>query len=228
MALLLYGVVSNEACREALSLNALPLPNSDVESDCATPQKPLFWVQQGQLAALVREVGQLPIDQKAVLDYGRVIADIHQQRDIVPIRYGSLLANEDVLRNTLEKQAEQYLTWLRQVQGCVEMGVSIPIDKDQQDTRPASGLAYLQWRRQKYRPDQLVLAEAELENAVAGCYRCCLSEVSSRLVQRTLSIVYLVPRNQLSRFQMTLKKVLANKPDWQVTGPWPPYSFVHC
>ncbi|MGI0117071.1 GvpL/GvpF family gas vesicle protein [Zooshikella sp. RANM57] len=224
MALLLYGVVSTEACR----LEAMPLPDRAVENNGVIQQQPLFWVQHGQLAALVREVSQLPTDQQAVLDYGRVIADIHQQRDIVPIRYGSLLANEDVLRNTLEKQAGQYQTWLRQVQGCVEMGVSIPIDDIQQNTHPVSGAAYLQWCRQKYRPDQLALAEAELENVVTGCYRRRFSEVSSRFVQRTLSIAYLVPRNQLSQFQMVLKKVLANNPDWQVTGPWPPYSFVHC
>ncbi|WP_233468197.1 GvpL/GvpF family gas vesicle protein [Zooshikella ganghwensis] len=221
---MLYGVVKLAPGDKAQTLPNIGVKNGNGNGN--GNQQQLTWLMQSELAVLVREVNTLARDQNAALEFGRVIEAIHQQRDIVPIRYGCLLADEQQVREMLKKQAVQYQAWLHQIQGCVEMGVSILNEKMLTDDSPTTGIAYLQWRQQQYRPTKLVEAEAVLEFFVAGYYRDRLSETISLCTKQILSIVYLVPRKRLPHFQSALAKCLEDQPDWQLTGPWPPYNFV--
>jgi hypothetical protein len=196
------------------------------------------WVVEGPLAAATVE----PRDESfGPLEQARLLAAIHGQIAIRPLRYGTVLPQESAVHDFLSRHGTSLLRDLLRIAGTGEIGLRIEL------RGPATGPCqsgtgvnrlpamsprqYLALRRQCYEwKDQLERqAQTVTENvvqAVQGLYRQWRLLASA--APTTVRLAFLVQRNQWDAFRRRLESVEPSDACRRYTlfGPWPPYSFV--
>jgi hypothetical protein len=196
------------------------------------------WVADGRLAAAT--VWPVP-STSGPLEHAALLAAIHARINILPIRYGTVLPDEEAVRHFLSNRRENLLGDLNRLHGTAEIGLRIELPDSPLPTGPlaASGshhsdispVQYLAARRSRYQwHDQLdtqaQLAMATCVRALSGLYRNW-----RRLSPEPLGIVrlaFLVERKLLEKFSERVEMFTTMKIGRRYTlvGPWPPYSFV--
>jgi hypothetical protein len=167
-----------------------------------------------------------------------VVEALMAQRAVLPVRFGTLLANQAAVRSTLAAGYDEFLASLERVRGRLEMGLHILCEEPALPTgssrhlSASSGREYLQARlqderrMQRYRQEVELLVQtldAELVSIAAASQRHVL--VTPRLL---LSASYLVGCDRLPAFQQGVAALADAHRHLRFlcTGPWPPYSFV--
>lgn len=208
MSLLLYGIIFENA---QLTID----PNLQI-------------INAAGLAAVVKHNDtEISREPAVVIAYGEQINRIHQQTTLIPVRYGSELANEHDVIQHLTNYASHYQTQLAALTDCDEIGVRLPIDsiEDNKESKTISGYDYLLARKRVYAVPEHVEQQAELLNAaLTGLYRQHCAELSVFNGRRTYLLSYLVPRTELPAFREILSNLTDNS---FISGPWPPYNFSH-
>jgi hypothetical protein len=210
MSLLLFGIIGGEY-------------SGPIEAD-------LRRIDSEGLTALVKvSDAELNRESSAVMAYGDQIMRIHQQTTLIPVRYGSLLANEQEVIKHLTDHAAHYHTLLAKLDDCEEVGIrmTLPDSDNEADAPKASGQAYLLARKHVYSVPELAAQQETLINyTLTGLYREYRATLSLFNGQRTYLLSYLVPRATLMQFKAGYIDLAASM-DGNVTlsGPWPPYNF---
>lgn len=164
----------------------------------------------------------------------RVVEGLMADRAVLPMRFGSLLADDAVARALLSDRAAELRAALRHVAGAIELGVRVAwsVDPAQPEPEPepkaagdASGSAYLMGqlsRRQRARD----LAD-RIDQPLAELARASRHQLL-RTPNLPLSGAYLVDRERLEAFRARVAELDEQIGQAEVicTGPWPPYSFV--
>lgn len=207
----------------------------------------LAWLAAPPLAALVAAAPAAD-DVAAMLAYGQVVAHVHEQLDLVPMRYGSRLPDAAAVVAHLRADRARYAALLEHLAGCVEMGLRVPLaasgPASATPPAPAAGTAaataavsgsdYLRRRRQELEATAAVESAVDrLVAELAGLHRDSQREQGWFAGQRRLSVQFLVPRALLPAFRMRLAAAVAAG-GWETSGPcavltsgpWPPYSFA--
>jgi hypothetical protein len=210
MSLLLFGIIAGEY-------------SSPIDTD-------LRRIQSEGLTALVKVSDtELSRESSAVMAYGDQIMRIHQQNTLIPVRYGSLLADEQEVIKHLTDHSAHYHTLLAKLDGCVEVGIRMTlIDSDNEADAPqASGQAYLIARKHVYSVPELAAQQETLINhTLAGLYREHRSTLSLFNGQRTYLLSYLVPRATLTQFKEGyFDLAIGMGANVTLSGPWAPYNF---
>ncbi|MEI6542914.1 MAG: GvpL/GvpF family gas vesicle protein [Methylococcales bacterium] len=168
-----------------------------------------------------------------VLAYGEKVMNIHQQTTLIPMRYGSILADEEAVKVHLKDNNARYQARLAELNNCEEMGIRLLLepfpDSDTSSQQPVSGLSYLKARKRAYAvPEKAEQQAAFLEDALSGLYRQHCSAISVFNGQQTYLLSYLVHRSNLPAFHERLSFVEKSITDLcSVSGPWPPYNFAN-
>ena len=213
MSLLLYGIVAE---------NAVP----------ADFDESLLLIPADGLTAVTACCEQADTDVESVLAFGNIVERIHQRTTIIPVRYGSLLPDEAAVIEHLAEKSSHYLNLLMEMEGCVEMGIRLPMAAPEPDIFPAikvtSGHDYLLARKRKYSAaEQAEKEAAALDFALTGLYRKRCGEAGLFVNQPMYLVSYLVPRNQLDAFRAKLDGLFeAGTHRGIISGPWPPYNFA--
>jgi hypothetical protein len=212
MSLLLYGIVA-----EDMRLIAEP----DVRL-----------IKAAGLAAIVKS-GETEISQElaVVLAFGEKVMHIHQQTTLIPMRYGSVLADEYAVTQHLLDHEARYRTRLAELANCEEMGIRLPLDSVADNaviTPQVSGHDYLLGRKRAYAvPEHAEQQATLLNNELTGLYRQHCAEISVFNGQRSYLLSYLVPRTELQEFRDKLNALVDSITDTGfISGPWPPYNFA--
>ncbi len=213
MSLLLYGIVAG---------NTLP-----VDFD-----KALSFVNSDGLTAVVTRREEVSQDVESVLDFGKIVANIHQHTTIIPIRYGSLLPDETAVVQHLTEKALFYRQRLEELDGCEEMGIRLPMATPEPDPqplkKPSSGHEYLTLLKRKYAATEQAEQEAAaLDIALKGLFRKRSGEAGLFANQPMYLVSYLVHRTQSNAFRAKAEELFetgAHK--CIISGPWPPYNFA--
>ena len=211
MSLLLFGIIAGEC-------------SSRVDAD-------LRLIQFEGLAALVKVTHtELSRESTAVMEYGDQIMRIHQKTTLIPVRYGSLLADEQEVIKHLKDHASHYHALLAKLVDCEEFGIRIML-MDNDNTAVAaqtSGQAYLLARKNVYSvPEWATQQETLINHTLAGLYRERQTALSVFNGQRSYLLSYLVPRATLMRFKMDYANLAASMGTHvTLSGPWPPYNFA--
>jgi hypothetical protein len=196
------------------------------------------WLVEGPLAAATVEPRG---ESFGPLEQARLLAAIHGQIAVRPLRYGTVLPQERAVRDFIIRRGTSLLRDLLQVEGTGEIGLRVELlgpaapscQPGIDDNRlPAmSPHQYLALRRQCYEwKDQLDRqAQTATENfvqAVRGLYRQW--RVLTSTVPTTVRLAFLVQRNHWEAFCRRLESIEPNQAFQRYTrvGPWPPYSFV--
>jgi hypothetical protein len=208
MSLLLYGIT-------------LEYPNLNCQTE-------MELVNAAGLSAIVKtNINEISREPAVVLAYGEQIWQIHQKTTLIPVRYGSQLADETKVRQLLTDNAVHYKKKLAELADCDEMGVRLPINS--LENHPVnksiiSGHEYLLARKQAYTVPEEIKKQADtLNDALSGCYRQYCAELSLFNGRRTYLLSYLVPRDKLLTFQEKITGFIDIR---FISGPWPLYSFA--
>lgn len=191
------------------------------------------WVFSTPLAAVVAHPTHLPLSPHA---HARALAAIHRQICILPMRYGTVLDDEEGVRRMLQTRRHDLIASLDQLGGSCELGVrivlahqSVPEPKSHHVTQ--SAMDYLSWRRARYEREDAFSNRADqvtrkLVEATEGLYRQWRRLGSSS--PDLLRLSFLVEQACIEDFRNRVREMnLTTSGDkCAVLGPWPPFSFV--
>jgi hypothetical protein len=192
---------------------------------------PLRVVAADGLAAVVSDRGdaQLTVSEDALWAHERIVERLMEERAVLPMRFGSVLAGDDAVEAMLSSRRAELTEGLHRVRGAVELGVRIAWDEDAggrpPDAAAGPGTAYLMGlARGRRRAGELA---ERVDRCVTGLAR---ARVQRLLAASSLpvSAAYLVDRANVDAFRARIAELGSELSGMDVvcTGPWPPYSFA--
>ena len=221
-----------------------------------TPGRGIELVTEGELGLLVSPVApdELEVDTDDLSETGRlaVLARGHDAvvraaagaGPVLPLRFGTAVPDEEVARTLLRTHAASAAEQLRRIGTAREWGVRLvrtlapgaePALAGRLRTDDVSGTEYLSRRREELqRGDDLTRTAAEyaerLQDELSAHVTESLRRGGSTGSSLLLDMAYLVPTAAEAEFlgqvQQLTEDLEAHGLALEVTGPWPPYSFV--
>lgn len=193
----------------------------------------------GRVGAVVSEfAGPAPRAEADLLwRHEEVVEGLLRERAVLPVRFGTLLADEAALEELLRERHDRFVAGLARVAGRVELGLRVLWEPPaapaaERPAGPESGRDYLLRRAAAERAAQARRQEAE---AQAGELHAGLARLAAASAQRVLpsermllSAAYLVDRAALGDFRAAVGELGDARPELRLlcTGPWPAYNFV--
>ena len=113
----LYVYCFIDAVEEVFAVGAVGNPTGEVYS-----------VQEGPVAAVVSELqmGEIDPTRRNLLGHQRVLSIVRGLRQtIIPMCFGTIVEDEVALRGFVQKHGEDIARLLRELAGCVEMGIKV-------------------------------------------------------------------------------------------------------
>jgi hypothetical protein len=197
-------------------------------------QAPLDGVREGRLLAVISRHAHAPGDPSldALWVHERVVERLMADRAVLPMRFGSRLADDDALHDVLATRQDEFLEVLDRVRGRVEVSVRAmrPPGEEPPPAEPssavaASGREYLEAKLLNGR--RIDRDVAELHEPLAAL-AVAVRRQPSRAPEELFRASYLIETAVVARFRGAVERLQRTHPDVAIlcTGPWPPYSFV--
>jgi hypothetical protein len=242
----LFGIVRGDA--PALAAEALQLPGAGPIRglEVGTVRAVVCDVDPGAFASLQDpSADDLELLATAAYAHDALLADLAQQGPVLPLRLGTVVADDDTLRRVLARHERTLVSELDRLDGHAEWAVTVhlledPSDAGANDVGPAgealTGRSYLQRRREAL---DLRGERWRTQEAVAGAVHARLAAlavdaeiVGSRPLEDgvppLLHGVYLVSDERWPELERAVDDLRAVHPSAsiEVSGPWPPYHFT--
>lgn len=187
-------------------------------------------------AALLAGVGA----QTAARDHARVIANCFAQSTVLPFRFGTTFDDDDALRRSVRSNQRHFMANVERLRGMAEMHLKVLVDdvipaRRDADYCPQSGASrqYLsnlressgRQRERQSRARALSVQMHRMFLPVAEEITCKRTDSGKML----LDIAHLVEKKTIERYQNKYSSASLQMKDcaMQLSGPWPPYHFVH-
>jgi len=193
-------------------------------------------------------------DSAQLQGYADLIAQIHRDAPLIPMRFGCVFPSDSTVRKLLSGHQDRLLSMLDRLDDCVEIGVRLLLpDAPLQAATPARhdpaapaapradadpvkdlspGHGHLAAIRRRLDDEAQAASRAgaargAIEQVVAGLYRDLHQEFGQIGGRSLLSLYFLVPRAHSGDFVDALRRDPSAVPgSGLITGPWPPYNFV--
>ena len=236
MAWYAYCIGEKQAFPE-LARHRKPVP---LESVHGVSGNQVFLYPASDLAVIVSEHNPAEaLNQKSGVDHARVIADCFKHSTVLPFRFGTVFNDDESLRKSIRSNQRQFLGNIEKLRGKTEMHLKILVD----DCSCGKELAYLAPDKvgREYLSNLRETATRQRERQTRAravsfqMHRLFMpldEEVSCRLTESgkmVLDISHLIERKCVERYQNKFQTTSAMMKDcqMQLSGPWPPYHFVH-
>ena len=173
----------------------------------------------GPVTVLYEETPERPSQSReAVVEHGRRVVALADRVAVLPMRYGTTVADLDELRTVAEQHADAWGRRLAQLSGRCELVVHVDVRASPEMT-PESGRAYLRRRMEHVQRHDRALNDARALLAD----RCD----EMRVLPDGHRLAVLVARRdaQIVRAAVATWGQLHDDLEVNVTGPWPPFSF---
>ena len=236
MAWYAYCIGEKQAFPE-LARHRKPVP---MESVLGVSGNQVFLYPASDLAVIVSEHNPAEsLNQKSGMDHARVIADCFQHSTVLPFRFGTVFNDDEALRKSIRSNQRQFLTNIEKLRGKTEMHLKIVVDdcctRDIGKHLPAEGVGreYLtNLRENAVRQRERQTRARAVSFQMHRQFLPLDEEVSCRLTESgkmVLDIAHLIDRKYVERYQNKFATTSAMMRDcqMQISGPWPPYHFVH-
>lgn len=236
MAWYAYCIGEKQAFPE-LARHRKPVP---LESVQGVSGNQVFLYPASDLAIVVSEHNPLDnLNQKAGVEHARVIADCFQHSTVLPFRFGTVFNNDESLRKSIRSNQRQFLSNIEKLRGKTEMHLKIFVDdccsKELSSHMPAEGVGreYLtSLRENAVRQRERQTRARAVSFQMHRLFSPLDEEVSCRLTESgkmVLDIAHLIDRKHVERYQNKFASTSAmmRECQLQLSGPWPPYHFVH-
>jgi len=192
--------------------------SSEVQRQATLPGvggQPVFPVAINGISAAVSEISDahLTPDVPRVMAYKKVIESFHSDRTVIPMRYGCVLRDRPQVIQLLKRNASPYESLLKELDGCVEMGIRVmiadcglsiedfrnselgirnskledfdPQSKIQNPKSKITGRAYLAARKEHYAQEECI---TEANNEIAEQFRAALAGLFVKCKVETAAI----------------------------------------
>ncbi|WP_263359980.1 GvpL/GvpF family gas vesicle protein [Acidicapsa ligni] len=235
MAWYAYCISEKQSFPE-LARHRKPIP---LESVAGIGGNQVFLYPASDLAIVVSEHSpHEPVSQKSGVDHARVIADCFKQSTVLPFRFGTVFQDDESLRKSIRSNQRQFQSNLERLHGKTEMHLKIHVDDccrelDKHIPLEGVGKEYLSnlretATRQRERQTRARAVSFQMHRMFAPLDE----EVSCRLTESgkmILDIAHLIDRKCVERYQnkYTTTTAMMRECQMQLSGPWPPYHFVH-
>jgi len=187
---------------------------------------PVRVIADGELAAAVSDCTSSDVvaSEDALWLHETVVEKLMAGVTLLPMRFGSVLADDNAVRALLADERDDLLAGLRRVHDAVEVAVRVTWEAEA-DRRDPTGTAYLVNRLERTRRamDVAERMDATLSEMARASKRRVAT--SPALV---LTCAYLVDRARLEEFRERVEDLGGelDRVSVMCTGPWPPYSFA--
>lgn len=235
MAWYAYCISEKQSFPE-LARHRKPIP---LESVTGISGNQVFLYPASELAVIVSEHNPLEaFDQKAGVDHARVIADCFKVSTVLPFRFGTIFNDDEALRRSIRSNQRQFAANMEKLRGKAEMHLKVLVDDCcREAARPVLmdcvGKEYLSSlresaARQRERQTKARALSVQMHRMFVPLdeeVTCRRTETGKML----LDIAHLIDRKCVERYQNKYSSatMLLKDCQMQLSGPWPPYHFVH-
>jgi hypothetical protein len=176
-----------------------------------------------------------PVDLAA---YARVVEAFNRGETVVPVRYGCRFVGVAEVRAWLRRSTAHLRGLLRQLDGCVEMGVrALVADAPPAGASRTAELYPAFEPALRYAPDlhfgpsvpttpRLDWIAQLVREAFYGRFRECVAQTLQSERRAMLSIHFLVERSGLAAFREAFSRIAVAEAALKLSGPWAPYNFA--
>jgi hypothetical protein len=236
MAWYAYCISEKEAF-PALARHRKPVP---LETVLGVSGNQVFLYPASDLAVIVSEHNPKDaLTQQSGVDHARVIADCFQHSTVLPFRFGSVFTSDEALRKSIRSNQRQFLGNIDKLRGKAEMHLKIFVDDccgpeiERQMPAEKVGREYLtNLRESATRTRERQTRARAVSFQMHRLFLPLDEDVTCRLTENgkmVLDIAHLIDRKCVERYQNKFATTSAalRECQMQVSGPWPPYHFVH-
>jgi hypothetical protein len=185
-------------------------------------------------------VPETPPDTASLLAFAGVVQAMHVSHDVIPLRYGCVMASEDSVVRLLEENGQGYAALLDGLHGMSEMGIRL-LCQSADNVPPVSSLSpgagYLASMRSRHGFIGTRPGNAPVLEHVAAADRITALLAENFTAQRReyapadgngalVSLYFLVPRAGAHEFMEKARALSFSGIKILVSGPWPPYNFA--
>lgn len=191
-----------------------------ITDDPAPPEAPLRAIPCDGLTAIGAPAEKREPTPAALWRHEGVVEALMEQRDLLPMRYGTVVRDERAAAQAIAERREELLARLDSVRGAVELAVRAE-PREPEEEAPQEVQGGSEYMRAKARRVQ---AAALVHEPLASLSRDSVVQGGPEL----LRAAYLVDRAAVDGFVALVRRLQHEHPqlDLLCTGPWPPYSFA--
>ncbi len=236
MAWYAYCVTEKQAFPELLR-HRKPVP---LESVTGVEGNQVFLYPASDLAVLVSEYtpAAVPSPNNAK-NHARVIANCFKTATVLPFRFGTVFANDELLRRSIRSNQRHFVADLASLEGKSEMHLKLTLDdccreqvRDALSWAPAKRTYLTDMRETATRQRERQTRARSLSTQLHRMFTPLSEEISCRRLEggrMQLDVSHLILSRQVERYENKFHAVSALMRDchMQLSGPWPPYHFVH-
>jgi Gas vesicle synthesis protein GvpL/GvpF len=190
-----------------------------ITDDPAPPDPPLRAVRSDGLTALCAPAEERELTAEVLWEHEAVVESLMEERDLLPMRFGTLVEDDEAAARAIEERHEELLRSLDRVRGAVELSVRAEANAPMDLTLEATtGAEYIRAKARRTEAGRL------LHEPLAFLARDSVVQPGREL----LRAAYLVDREALESFVGLVRRLQETHDGMRVlcTGPWPPYSFA--
>ena len=211
-----------------------------MESVLGVSGNQVFLYPASDLAVIVSEHNhQGTLNQRSGVDHARVIAECFQHSTVLPFRFGTVFNDDESLRKSIRSNQRQFLGNIDKLRGKTEMHLKIFVDDccggeiEKRMGADSVGREYLSSLRENAsRARERQTHARAVSFQMHRLFQPLDEEVSCRLTEHgkmMLDIAHLIDRKCVERYQnkFTSTSAVMRECQMQLSGPWPPYHFVH-
>ena len=211
-----------------------------MESFVGVSGNQVFLYPASDLAVIVSEhnPGEA-LNQKSGVDHARVIAECFQHSTVLPFRFGTVFKDDESLRKSIRSNQRQFQSNIEKLRGKTEMHLKIFVDDccthnlEKHLPSECVGREYLtNLRESASRQRERQTRARAVSFQMHRLFMPLDEEVSCRLTESgkmVLDVAHLIDRKYVERYQNKFSTTSAMMREclMQLSGPWPPYHFVH-
>lgn len=203
----------------------------------------VYQVSHRRLSALTSavDIGRIEPNAPNVLLHETVVESAGAQGDTLPVRFGTVLDSDDVVRKVLDEHHDVLLSDLGRLGNKVEMGVTVlweppqlseQVYEPEQAATTGPGTRYLHSLLLKHRQEsELRVTAQRLANEIdeiVGHFTLDRRQSVLPAPRLALRASYLLESRQIPAFLDAVDVLRSQQSGhrYLVNGPWPPYSFV--
>jgi hypothetical protein len=189
-----------------------------ITDDATPPRLPLRAVRSGPLSALCAPASEQEVTPEVLWRHDALLEELMQERDLLPVRFGTLVADEQAVARAVAERSQELLAQLEHVRGAVELALRVNPTEQEPPGEPGTGRDYLRAK----------IARSEIGRALHEPLAAIARDSDVQPGRELLRVAYLVDRDAVDDFVAMVRRLQQANPRLALlcTGPWPPYSFA--